>query len=113
LQRLEEGGSLSDISGLLIKENGRIADTGPECLDPKFLYPPLDFEVMNLDTYLRLHDRGPGILQYLTSRGCHGRCRFCVMSRLFKGRLIRKPRDQIMAELEIKLREHQINTVHF
>jgi radical SAM superfamily enzyme YgiQ (UPF0313 family) len=35
------------------------------------------------------------------------------MSRLFKGRLIRKPRDQIVAELQIQLRDHQINTIHF
>jgi len=113
LECLEQGRSLRGVSGLLIKENGQIIDTGPESLDPKYLYPPLNFNIMDFETYLRRHDRGPGILQYITSRGCHGRCRFCVMSRLFKGCLLRKPRDQILTELEAQLREHKINTIHF
>jgi radical SAM superfamily enzyme YgiQ (UPF0313 family) len=113
LESIAEGRSLSSISGLLIKEDGRIIDTGPECLDPRYLYPPLNYKVMDFETYLRRHDRGPGILQYITSRGCHGRCRFCVMSRLFKGCLIRKPRDQILTELEVQLGQHNINTIHF
>jgi radical SAM superfamily enzyme YgiQ (UPF0313 family) len=35
------------------------------------------------------------------------------MSRLFKGCLIRKPRDQVLTELQLQLREHNINTIHF
>jgi radical SAM superfamily enzyme YgiQ (UPF0313 family) len=113
LESVAEGRSLRSISGLLIKEDGQIIDTGPECLDPRYLYPPLNYKVMDFGTYLRRHDRGPGILQYITSRGCHGRCRFCVMSRLFKGCLIRKPRERILTELEVQLGEHNINTIHF
>jgi radical SAM superfamily enzyme YgiQ (UPF0313 family) len=113
LEALEQGRSLAEVSGLLIKQNGRIIETGPESLNPDYLYPPLNFGVLDFETYLRRHDRGAGTLQYITSRGCHGRCRFCVMSRLFKGCLIRKPRDQIIKELEAQFREHRINAIHF
>lgn len=113
LDTLEQGHSLRSIPGLVIKENGEIIETGPECLAPEHLYPALNFQLLNLDTYLKEHDRGAGILQYITSRGCHGRCRFCVMSRLFKGCLIRKPRNQIVNELQNVLQKHKIAAIHF
>ncbi|MCX5638221.1 MAG: cobalamin-dependent protein, partial [Planctomycetota bacterium] len=71
LEALDRGWSLRNIPGLVIKENGQIIETGPECLAAEFLYPPLDFQLINFDSYLRLHDQGAGILQYITSRGCH------------------------------------------
>ncbi|MHC4649016.1 MAG: B12-binding domain-containing radical SAM protein [Planctomycetota bacterium] len=113
LDALEEGRSLRNVSGLVIRENGEVLETGAECLDPEYLYPHLNLELVDFDTYLRRHDRGEGILQYITSRGCHGKCRFCVMSRLFKGCLMRKPRNQIVSELREVFRKFKIRAIHF
>jgi radical SAM superfamily enzyme YgiQ (UPF0313 family) len=41
LEAFDTGRSLRDIPGLVIKENGQIIETGPECLAAEFLYPPL------------------------------------------------------------------------
>lgn len=114
LDALEQGRSLRNIPGLVIKENGDIIETGPECVAGQYLlYPPLNFQLTDLDAYLKYHDAGAGTLQYITSRGCHGRCRFCVVSRSFKGRLIRKPRNQIVSELREILQNHKVTSIHF
>ena len=113
LEALEKKRTLKNIPALVIKENNKIIETGPECLDPQYLYPPLDFKLIDLDAYLRLHDAQAGILQYITSRGCHGRCRFCVMSGLFKGKLVHKPKEQIISELQSLLKNHKITSIHF
>lgn len=113
LAAVDEGRSLRNIPSLVIKENGEIIETGPECLAPQYLFPPLNFQLIDLNTYLRQHDRGAGILQYITSRGCHARCRFCVMSQLFKGHLIRKPRNQISSEIQNLLQNYKITAIHF
>jgi anaerobic magnesium-protoporphyrin IX monomethyl ester cyclase len=113
LDALDESRSLKDVTGLLVKEDGEVIETGPECLDPEYLYPRLNLDLVDMETYLRRHDRGAGILQYITSRGCHGRCRFCVMSRLFQGCLIRKPRSQIVSELREAFEKLRITAIHF
>lgn len=113
LDSLEQGKSLKDITGLVYKDNGQILETGPACLDPQYLYPRLNFKLIDVDGYLRHHDRGSGILQYISSRGCHGRCRFCVMARLFKGNLARKPKDRSISELKYLVKNYSVRTVHF
>ncbi|MHC4211874.1 MAG: B12-binding domain-containing radical SAM protein [Planctomycetota bacterium] len=113
LNAIEKGKNLHDISGLVIKNKEGIVETGSVCLDPDNLYPRLNFEHIEFQTYLKRHDRGTGILQYITSRGCHASCRFCIMSRQFKRRLIRKPRDQMLEELEMLFAKYKITTLHF
>lgn len=113
LNALEHSSSLREIPGLLYKENGAVLETGPICLDPHYLYPPLDFSLININAYLKHHDQGTGILQYVTSRGCHGRCTFCCMAYLFKGLVTRKPKNLIVTELSYLVRHHPVRGIHF
>ncbi len=113
LQALEQGKSLKNITALVLKENNQIIETGPVCMEEQFLYPPLNFELIDFGAYLNKHDRGKGILQYITTRGCNARCRFCIMANIYKSHLIRKPQEQIFSELEYLLKNYKINTIHF
>ncbi|MHC4737930.1 MAG: B12-binding domain-containing radical SAM protein [Planctomycetota bacterium] len=113
LNAIKKVQSLKDVSALTIKDGNKIIETGPEYLSPEHLFPPLDFQLIELNKYLKRHDAGEGILQYITSRGCHGRCQFCVMSRLFKSHLFRKPKSQIVSELKNLLNDYTISTIRF
>jgi len=113
LRAMEYGRSLSTITALVLKDNDHIIETGPICMEEQHLYPSLNFEILNFSTYLNKHDRGKGILQYITTRGCNARCRFCIMANIYKSNLIRKPKDQILAELKYLLHNYNINTIHF
>jgi len=113
LDVLEKGHPLRDIPGLVFKDKGHIVQTGLEPPDIEHLFPPLNFKLINLHAYLKMHDRGTGILQYITTRGCNGRCRFCLVGRLFKGYLARKPAEQIRTELKYLLKHHTVTSIHF
>ncbi len=113
LDALQQGYPLKNIPGLVLNEKGRIIETGAECLEPEYLYPALHPELIKFNAYLEDHGQGAGILRYIASRGCHAKCRFCVMSRLFQGRLIRKPRDQVVGELRHMLQNYKVNAIHF
>ena len=113
LEALSESRSLRNIPGLTFKEKGQIIQTGPECIDPVYLFPPLNFELIDVNSYLKRHDRGAGILPYVTTRGCHADCHFCVIPRLFNRRVIRKPKNQILGELEYLLKYHSVNSIDF
>ena len=110
---MENNRPLNEIAGLAFKNYGRFFETGPADLDPKYLFPRLDFNLIDLKTYLDKHDRGKGILQYITSRGCYAKCRFCMVSRLFNRCFFRKHKEQIRQELQQQFREHHISAVHF
>jgi len=113
LKAFEHKRSLRKISGLLFREKNEIFETGPECLAQDHLYPPLNFSLINIKAYLKYHDQGSGILQYVTSRGCHGRCRFCCMAYLFKGFFTRKPKNLIVHELCSLIKRYEIKEIHF
>ncbi|MHC4396877.1 MAG: B12-binding domain-containing radical SAM protein [Planctomycetota bacterium] len=113
LQAMKRGRSLRTITGLVLKDNDHIIETDPICMEEQFLYPPLNFELIDFGAYLNKHDRGKGILQYITTRGCNARCRFCIMANIYKSRLIRKPQEQIFSEIEYLLRNYKIETIHF
>lgn len=113
LKALQQCKSLENIRGLVFRENNQIIETGPECMDSEFLYPPLNFNLIRLKDYLKKHDRGKGILQYITTRGCNARCRFCIMANVFEGRLFQKPQYRIYHELKYLLRHHNISAIHF
>jgi anaerobic magnesium-protoporphyrin IX monomethyl ester cyclase len=113
LRAIVQKRTLRGISGLVYREDGLIVETGPSGMDPEFLFPPLNFELIDFETYLKKHDRGRGILQYITTRGCNAQCRFCIMAHLFKNRLFRKPIDQVHSELQYLLKRHKISTIHF
>ncbi len=113
LDALEKKHPLRKIPNLLYKENGEIIQTKSEPFDPDSLYPPLDFKLIDIDAYLKKHDAGEGTLQYLTTRGCYGNCRFCIVSKAFEHRIIRKPQMQAAFELKYLIRKHNVSAIHF
>jgi len=114
LNAFEKGQIPSEIPNLMFKHKNRIIDTGTEYPGPEYLFPPLNFKFINLDAYLKKHDVRSGILQYVTTRGCYGRCAFCAMSHpSVRGCLVRKPKKQIIKELQRLLLNHQINSIRF
>lgn len=114
LNAFDKGRSFSEIPNIVFKHKNQIVDTGTKRTEPQYLFPPLNFDLIDLDAYLRKHDVQSGILQYITTRGCYGRCAFCVMSHpSFKGRLLRKPKNQVANELQKLLQKHRINSIRF
>lgn len=84
VQTLVKGERLTEVPGLLYRENGRVVDTGrpPEVADLDSLPFPA-WDLIPLDGYWRIrYAHGPmggPYLPLLTSRGCPYPCRFCII----------------------------------
>ncbi|MHC4741190.1 MAG: B12-binding domain-containing radical SAM protein [Planctomycetota bacterium] len=113
LAALEKKQQLNRVNGIIFKDNEEYTETPTEELSNECLFPPINFKLIDMDAYIKKHDKGSGILQYITSRGCYGRCRFCVVSSSYKRRMFRKPQNQIIDELKWLFGNHTITAIHF
>ena len=113
LNCLEEKKPINKIESLLFIENGKIIETKNQTLTDDNLFPKLNFDLIEIEKYLNKHDINRGILQYITSRGCHGGCKFCVMSKIFKRSFFKKPREAVISELKTLYKNYHIKAIHF
>lgn len=111
LDKLKQNKSLELVQGLTLLKDNQIKDTGPECIEPQYLFPSLDFSLIDLDVYLDNNTHKKRILQYTTTRGCYAMCRFCIMASVFKGKMVRKPRVQIVEELKCIFNKYKIDSI--
>lgn len=111
---LENGKSLKSVKGIVYEQNGSLIQTTDRQIDPAGMFPKLNFRIVAMTKYLNNHDLDMGTLQYIATRGCNGRCAFCVMAKTFHGRLLRKPKQQIIEELGSLLHNYPaVRSIHF
>lgn len=111
LDRLGEERPVGRIAGVMYNSDTDIVDGGEPVLESHDMFPPLDFSLVNVTAYLLSHDRAKGTLQYITSRGCTGRCAFCCMASLFRGKVFVKPREQVVKELGELLKTYPVESL--
>jgi radical SAM superfamily enzyme YgiQ (UPF0313 family) len=74
---MEDGKGYENIHGLSFKINGNIVENQARPLMDINLFPPIPFELENLEKCLLDFGRGSSI-HYVSSQGCPFRCSFCV-----------------------------------
>jgi len=109
LDALESNGDLTDITGLVFRQNGKIIHTGVPALISGL--DALPFPARHLTPYRRyrsLLSKGEIVTTLFTSRGCPYRCRFCDRPHLGKVFRTRSPHN-VVDEIEecIKLGIHE------
>ena len=95
-------GSLSDVPGLVWKENGTILrnPTAPPIEDLDSLPFP-DFSLLDMGSRKKMGIQGPGrsTVPMQTSRGCPFDCTFCSVTGMFGKRYRHRSTENIIAEL--------------
>jgi radical SAM superfamily enzyme YgiQ (UPF0313 family) len=74
-EALARGGDLSAVRGISYRDGGRVVSTGKRPLEDVNVFPPIDYGWIDPPRYLDRYDR----LNFFTSRGCPGRCKFCAI----------------------------------
>lgn len=113
LTAIEERASFRNVPNILFREGATLVETPPEIVNERHLFPPLDYDIIETDRYVRGHDQGGGRLQYVTSRGCYGRCAFCASRLVDKRRRVRKPKEQCVDELRPLVKKHNVRHLVF
>lgn len=106
-----DGRSLADIRGLAFHENGsmRLTDA-QEPLDLNSLPIPA-FHLLPMDKY-HYEVLGSHFTLFEASRGCAGKCTFCLLEMYGKG-VRKKPLDKLVAEIEYAVPLFGIKTAYF
>jgi radical SAM superfamily enzyme YgiQ (UPF0313 family) len=113
LGKLSQNKKINSVKGLVFREKGKIVKTKPEA-DIKDLnvLPIPDREVHRQSDYVKIKEEMNNYGAVLSSRGCTGRCTFCLHS-LF-GKCFRfRSADKILEEILQLHKKYGVTTINF
>ncbi len=106
-----KGGDLFGVAGIAFRENGEPRMTATRPLEPYERLPAADYSLLPVERYFTLKKRRQ--LDYVTSIGCHYRCRFCADPAVFNRQRSAIPLDRVVAELSELAGRHGVDDVNF
>lgn len=115
VQTVEKGGDLRNVKGLafhdkndgslVVTEDRPIITNLDELPFPAFHLFPMDkYKLLNIST---------NVVTIITTRGCPMQCSFCSSAALHGRHLRRRSYENVCDEIELRLREQNVNTVAF
>ncbi|MBA7692673.1 Anaerobic magnesium-protoporphyrin IX monomethyl ester cyclase [subsurface metagenome] len=120
IKTLERGGKISEVKGILYKENGKIFQTPlRECIQnlDEIPFPARDL-LPTWEKYLSQTQFFPYLYPYTTimgARGCPFNCSFCqpVLRKLFGQRIRLRSPQNIIDEVELLVEKYKIKSLFF
>ncbi len=100
---------LANIKGLTYKENGKVISTPDRQLRDINEFPMIDYDAVDVGKYMK----DSGGLQYLTSRGCPHRCKFCSIKSFYGRAYMRYSAQRVVDEIEILIKKFGAKTFGF
>lgn len=115
VQTIENGGDLADVQGLafhdendnslVLTSDRPIIQDLDELPFPAFhLFPMEKYRILNITT---------NVATIITTRGCPMQCSFCSSAALHGNRLRRRSYENVVDEIELRLKEENIDTIAF
>ncbi|WP_407412046.1 B12-binding domain-containing radical SAM protein [Methanobrevibacter sp.] len=115
VQTIERGGDLANVEGLAFHDEGDssliVTPDRPIIHDldelpfPAFhLFPMEKYKILNITT---------NVATIITTRGCPMKCSFCSSAALHGEHLRRRSYENVCDEIEVRLREQNIDTIAF
>ena len=106
-----DGRQFSDVAGIAFTENDNPSLTAARPLEPYENLPAADYSLLPVERYFALKNRRQ--LDYVTSIGCHYRCRFCADPAVFNRRRSAIPLDRVVTELSDLAGRYGFDDVNF
>jgi anaerobic magnesium-protoporphyrin IX monomethyl ester cyclase len=115
LSVLEKGEAhLGSIMGLAYKDSDGTPVTNPEAAIPQpEQLPPMNFDRVPMECYIRSTFLGSRTLGYHSSYGCPFFCNFCAVVTIVNGRWLAQPAEQVAEVVKMYNTRWGINAVEF
>lgn len=114
VSRLEKNLSLKKILGISYKNKGKIIENPDRAFEDVNNFPPLPYHLVELEKYiLNIEELGTRVINYISSRGCCFKCRFCAEFRVNKRRWSGLKQKRVVDELELLVTKYHLNGVIF
>ncbi len=99
VRTLENGGSLSGVTGIAYRENGRTVINPPRPFMDPALLPRIDFSYVDVPVYFQYLYGCKKLVYVYLSKGCPAHCTFCVNTMCHRNTRRRRPVPVFMDEL--------------
>jgi hypothetical protein len=110
---LTRGGSLTSISGLAIRENGRVVKTAPRDLTPLDELPDWPYHRLEMERYIHSHYLGRRVGAHHTSFGCPFACTFCAVVAMASRRWVAQSPERVLKVVEHLRLEYRADAMQF
>jgi len=106
-----DGWDAAGVAGIALRVDGEPRMTAARPLVPYGEFPAADYSLLPVERYFTRKNRRQ--LDYVTSVGCHYRCRFCADPAVFKRQRSAIPLDRVVAELSELAGRFGVEDVNF
>jgi len=113
VQHLETGKSLEEVQGIIYKDGDRVITNPARPAADLKDFPPLPYELLDIEKIIRRNSPTFRSLQYLSSTGCPFNCGFCAEPLLTKRKWLGRSSEQVVAEVTKLARDYRLDHVTF
>jgi radical SAM superfamily enzyme YgiQ (UPF0313 family) len=106
-----DGRDMDEVAGIAVRSGGELRLTAARPLVPYETLPAADYSLLPVEQYFT--GKGKRQLDYVTSVGCHYRCRFCADPAVFQRRRSAIPLDRVVGELAALAGRYRVDDVNF
>lgn len=100
---------LKDIKGITYKENGKIISTPDRPFKDINEFPMLDYDAIDVKKYIQ----DGGSLQYVATRGCPHRCKFCSIKTFYGRAYLKYSPERVVNEIEMLTKKFGADIIGF
>lgn len=121
LAALRDGADLATVSGIAYKHDGTVKTTETRPFDKHLDDFPAGWDKVDLDWYIgrdggRCQQMIQGVervINFTSSRGCHGKCRFCHITSLFHRGWFGHSVERVLDDMEFLIKHHNVQGFDF
>lgn len=108
---LSDGGDIAKIPGVVYKDGDRIIVNPDRTLEGLDNFPPLPYNLVDVEKCLRETEYGLRTIEYISSYGCPYRCGFCVEEIVNKRRWVGLSSDRVVEEWEFLVKKYNVDSI--
>jgi radical SAM superfamily enzyme YgiQ (UPF0313 family) len=113
VHKLKAHEALDDVLGISFKKNGRQVHNPERPFTDVNQFPPLPYELVDVEKHLLNSEFGRRTINYYASQGCPYRCGFCADPQVYKRRYSMLSPDRIVADLKNLKKKYKIDAIIF
>ncbi|MFH1550905.1 MAG: radical SAM protein, partial [Planctomycetota bacterium] len=105
------------VEGISFRSNGSVQHNPDRPVADIGDFPPMPYDLIDIDRYLAPSGAAAHgdrrFIYFSSSVGCRHRCKFCVISLVFKRKWIALDAERVVDELESLVKKHDIRSIYF
>ncbi len=113
VRHYDKGVDIGDVAGITYKKEGMVVSTPDRPFEDLNNFPPLPFDLIDVEDHFFIQEFSDRCLNYVTSQGCPWRCGFCADPRTYRRRWSALKADRVVNEIEKLVNKYDVDGFTF